>query len=150
MEQTRLTPWEPVAVATVERIEMDTLKNPFGVNLGLDTGFSSYATWAVNLSLWTAEGSYAYWRDAAREARREARSHPRVREQLWTEKEAARFRLAERMMKEVCEAAPLGEVRHDTRYSRAELYSDLLRMTLAEVEWLEVADKFLAIPEFPE
>jgi hypothetical protein len=125
----------------MERINMTKANHILKYERDVWTGYTNYETWAVSLWLWTRQEALEYWREAAREARRFALRYPQVREQLRTEEDVARSRLADQMMWEVCGEAPIAE---------DSLSSDLLRWALAEVEWLEVADEFLAIPEPPE
>lgn len=97
-------------------------------------GYANYETWAVALWLDNEEGTSRYWREAAREEKREAPKCWQVRENVWQAERAATYRLADRIKEEVTEEAPeLGPC----------LYSDLLNAALSSVEWQEVAEVFL-------
>ncbi len=97
-------------------------------------GYANYETWNVALWLSNDERTYRYWRGAAEEEKREAATCRQVREGIWSEEEAPKYRLAERLKEEVEGEAPELE---------PSLYSDLLNAALSEVDWHEVADGFL-------
>lgn len=97
-------------------------------------GYANYETWNVVLWLENDEGTSRYWRGAAEEERREAATCGQVREGLWSEEEAPKYRLADRLKEEVEEGAP---------ELVPSLYSDFLNAALSEVDWYEVAEAFL-------
>lgn len=97
-------------------------------------GYRNYETWNVALWLGNDEGTSRYWREAAAEERREAATCVQVREGIWSEEEAPKYRLSERLKQEVEEGTPELE---------PSLYSDLLWAALSEVDWHEVAETFL-------
>jgi len=118
------------------KMELELL-NVLGVDKGVATEFTNSATWAVALWLGAGEEAFGYWREAAREEKRATRARSGGPVKPRAEGDPARLRLAARLMAEVAAGAPIAE---------AGLYSDLLRLTLADVDWLQVADRFLALP----
>jgi hypothetical protein len=102
-------------------------------------GWTNYETWVVSLWLDNDQGSYEYWREQAREKRREAPECRQVRDEIWSKAQAEKFTLADQLKDEIEEASPLVE---------ASLYSDLLSAALSEVNWQEIAGSMLeALPE---
>ncbi len=97
-------------------------------------GWKNYETWCVHLWLANDQGTYRYWRDAARQHRREAPVCSNVEEGIWSVEQATRFNLADQLRSELEEASPLGV---------ASMFSDLLTAALSEVDWHEIADAFL-------
>jgi len=97
-------------------------------------GWKNYETWCVHLWLANEEGTYRYWRDAARQHRREAPGCSNVKEGIWSVEQATRFNLADQLRSELEEASPL---------EAASMFSDLLTAALSEVDWHEIADAFL-------
>lgn len=98
-------------------------------------GWTNYETWAVALWIDSERASYECWRQAAAQARREAPTCRQVADGIWSEENAARFLLADWLKEDITDAAPLTE---------ANVYSDLLNAALAEVNWQEIADHWLA------
>ncbi len=97
-------------------------------------GWKNYETWCVHLWLTNEEATYWYWRDAARQNRREAPSCANVTGGIWSVEQATRFNLADQLRSELEEASPL---------EAASMFSDLLTAALSEVDWHEIADAFL-------
>lgn len=98
-------------------------------------GWSNYETWLVSLWLDNEQPSYRFWREEAARCRRGAPHCSQVREGTWTVEEAARFNLADRLKEQVTDDSPLRE---------PSMYSDLLGAALAEVDWDEVAERWLS------
>lgn len=97
-------------------------------------GWANYETWACKLWIDNEQASYLYRANAARDAFAEAKTCPQVGRGLWTEDEAPRILLADRLKREITDAAPdLG----------ASLYSDLLLAAISEIDWCEIADALL-------
>src|SRR5262249_35072172 len=84
-------------------------------------GWTNYATWAMKLGLGNAEQSHRFWAYIAR--------------QYCGRKGGAR-QLARRLKDELTETARLDELSADR---------DLVRASLAEVNWLEIAESYLGI-----
>ena len=70
-------------------------------------GWKNYETWCVHLWLTNEEATYRYWRDAARQHRREAPSCANVTGGIWSVEQATRFNLADQLRSELEEASPL-------------------------------------------
>ena len=92
---------------------------------GKYNGWRNYETWVVLLWIDNERGTYGYWRDAAREALRDAEPTPPL-----TRREMAHPALAARLQDEVEVSAPC---------PGAGPYADLLDAALAEVDWHELA-----------
>jgi hypothetical protein len=92
-------------------------------------GWKNYETWVVMLWIDNERGTYGHWRDAAREALRDAEPTPPL-----TRRESAHFALAARLQDETEESAPCLD---------AGPYADLLNAALAEVDWHEIAAALL-------
>lgn len=99
-------------------------------------GWTNYETWATALWLDNDAGSHEYWRELARECRDAAGDAPQVHDEIWTEEQAARYELADRIKQEVTEGTPVT--------AEASLYADLLGAALSEVNWNEIAENWLA------
>lgn len=97
-------------------------------------GWTNYETWAVALWLDNDEGSQDYWREAARDAWRGAPTSKQVLEWKFSQPDAARIELAERLKEEVEEGVPLLD---------ANLYADLLGAALSSVNWHEIARHYV-------
>ncbi len=97
-------------------------------------GWANYETWACKLWMDNEQASYLSWADAAREAVDDASVVLQVRRGLWTHDEAPRILLADRLKREITDAAPdLGN----------SLYADLLQSGISEIDWYEIADALL-------
>lgn len=97
-------------------------------------GWKNYEGWVTKLWLDNDEGTYLYWREATSAAAEEAATCSQVLRGAWTAEEAARIILADRLKREIYDAAPdLG----------ASLFADLLNAALSEVDWYEIADSLL-------
>ncbi len=91
-------------------------------------GWSNYSTWLTALWVANEEPSYRYWREVADECRVQAEG---------VEGEAAAL-LADRLKQEHDDAA------HERLGGRADVFTDLLSSTLADVAWLEMAEHILS------
>jgi hypothetical protein len=98
-------------------------------------GWTNYETWSTALWLDNDCATQCYWREATLECKASAPSAEQVAKGYWTIEEAARFTLADRLKEEVTEHSLISE---------ASLYADLLSAALQEVNWLEIADHYLA------
>lgn len=98
-------------------------------------GWSNYETWAVSLWLDNEQSSYLYWREQAARHRQEAPTASDFRRGILTEEQEARYNLAKQLKEEVTDASPLCD---------ASMYADLLGAALSEVDWMEIADHWLA------
>jgi hypothetical protein len=102
-------------------------------------GWATYETWLVGLWLDNDQGSYEYWREQAQEQWKSAPTCKQVLQGYWTAAEAAKFNLADQIKEEIADASPLTE---------ADMFCDLLNAAFSEVNWQEVAEKYLE--EFEE
>ena len=87
-------------------------------------GHANYETWATCLWLDNDEGSYRHWRETARDI---LRRQPPSEEGL----HQARIAFAKELQESVTDAAPL---------DAANLYTDLLRAAISEIDWFEIAE----------
>jgi len=84
-------------------------------------GYKNYETWATYLWLTNDEATYFYWRERAYELLRNPRQ--------------AAYDLAHELREAVCEDTPL--------IGEANLYSDLLGTAVQEIDFYELAERFL-------
>jgi len=100
-------------------------------------GWTNYETWAVNLWLSNDEGSWTYWRQVACEHIEAHREDRQVLDGIYSPREAVAYALADTLKDELKdgEANPLAE--------GGSMYADLLRASLEEVNWQEVAEALL-------
>jgi hypothetical protein len=91
-------------------------------------GWSNYETWCVNLWLTNDEASERHWRGIAEELKGEPSLN-----RHWTDEEYRTFTLSDQLKEEITDSMP--EV--------PGMWSDLLRSSLEEVDWHEIADAFL-------
>jgi hypothetical protein len=96
-------------------------------------GSANYETWCVSLWLNNDISSYRHWKEEAKRALEKAPGSFRVKEWGETATHAARCLLAEQ----------LSEALFADLHETPDLYTDLLRSALSEVDWFEVADGFL-------
>jgi hypothetical protein len=94
-------------------------------------GFANYETWLVALWLGNEYETYRRWQCISRDEWVNAR---RQEPGQTVPRELAASAVANRLKDEVEDASPL---------TAASLYSDLLRATLSEVDWYEVAENLL-------
>ena len=99
-------------------------------------GWSSYESWCLHVWLTGDENTYSYCLDLARDCVEEAGCCSQVRDGIWTEEQARRFLLADRLKSHIDDQNPLNE--------NASLFSDLAGAALDEVDWTEVADALLS------
>lgn len=97
-------------------------------------GWTNYETWTVSLWLDNEEGTYRLWRERTARFRAEAPSMAQVRERVWTTEEAVKYALADELKAEISLGSPLQE---------PGMYSDLLAAALSEVNWQEIAERWL-------
>lgn len=97
-------------------------------------GWRNYETWAAALWLHNERVTYDYWRDVARQWQRHAVASDEVRQGTWTPHEMAQSKLADQLREEFEAAAPL---------DGPDVYADLLRGALSEVDWSEMASSLL-------
>jgi hypothetical protein len=83
------------------------------------------------VALWidNERGSHEYWREVAQECLADAPNAEQFTGGVWTEEQAARYNLADRLKDEITEGAP--EV--------GGMYGDLLGAALDDVNWDEIA-----------
>ena len=98
-------------------------------------GWFNYETWLVALWLDNDEGSQLYWREATEEAWNMAADSMPMKEWSLSRRHTARHMLAERLKIELEEGNPV---------QTTDLYGDLMNAALAAVDWLEIADHYLA------
>ncbi len=99
-------------------------------------GWTNYETWAVGLWIDNEQGSHTHWREQASQHFEEAAEEETPHESLWSQRSAARSKLAEQVQEEFEEASPLAD--------QASVYSDLLNAALGDVDWHAIADHLLA------
>jgi hypothetical protein len=97
--------------------------------------WANYETRCVHMGLSSDGVTYRYWREQARRHREEAPRCAQVERGVWTAEQAIRFNLADQLR---------DEVEHDGGCSSSSLYGDLLLAALSRVDWVEVAEAFLA------
>jgi len=98
-------------------------------------GWTNYETWTVSLWLDNEEPTYRYWREVAAECRHEVGDSTQVCDGDCTVEEAASFMLAQKLRREITGASPL---------QNPSMYGDLLLAALNEVNWEEIALKWLS------
>lgn len=99
-------------------------------------GWSNYETWCVNLWLTNEQSGQLYWQEQARTARALAPESEQVKDGIWTEEQAARFSLADKLKNEIEEGNPLVD--------SASMWSDLLQSALDNVDWSEIAGNMIS------
>lgn len=98
-------------------------------------GWTNYETWVTSLWIDNDYGLYSKIERTATEHAKTAKDDENVKKGIWTECEAAKFRLADDIKEKIEEANPLAE--------KANLYSDILSANLKEVNWNEIAANHL-------
>lgn len=83
-------------------------------------GWTNYETWVVRLWLDNEEPSYRFWTEEARR---------------WKGQELANVHLANQLEEDLTDASPV---------QGASVYADLMNAALNEVNWLEIAESYLA------
>ena len=97
-------------------------------------GWENYETWAVALWLSNERSSYVYWRRQAETSIQNAPHVHQVKAGIWTESQAACYRLADQLCEAIQSASPIEE---------PTLYSDLLAAAFGEVDWHEIAQSLI-------
>ena len=98
-------------------------------------GWTNYETWVTALWLDNDYATHCYWREVTEECQAAAPATEPVQQGVWTVEEAARLTLSNRLKEEVTDGSPV---------VTASLYADLLGAALQEVNWLEIAEHYLA------
>ncbi len=93
-------------------------------------GWSNYETWVVNLWLGNDEGSYETCRSLAERCFEEATA-----DEVLSRKERACYQLANELKQMIIDGNPLA--------SDASVYLDLLKASIGEVNWREIANGLL-------
>lgn len=97
-------------------------------------GWTNYETWTVSLWLDNEETTYRRWREKAALCRLQAAEAAQVREGVWSTEEAAKLTLADQLKAQITLESPLQE---------PGMYGDLLSAALSEVNWQEIAERWL-------
>ena len=98
-------------------------------------GWTNYETWVT--ALWI-DNEYETYKEAVRmgaDAAKNAKDDENVKSGIWTECEAAKFRLADQLKDQIEDRNPL--------IDQANVYTDILGANLQEVDWHEVAAHYL-------
>lgn len=98
-------------------------------------GWTNYETWATALHI---DNEYEIYQEAIRmgkESVKNAKKDENVKEGIWTECEAAKFRLADKLKDKIEDENPLIE---DVSF-----YGDILGANLKEIDWHEIAEHYL-------
>lgn len=98
-------------------------------------GWTNYETWCMNLWLSNEEPSYRYWLEAAEQAAKDAPNSNEVKQGILRPDASAVRALADQMCEEIHSAEKLKD---------SDFCTDLLLAALAEVDWEEIAQSFLA------
>ncbi len=98
-------------------------------------GYTNRATWTVGLMLMNDQGLYLFCHRLRHEACSEAEHCPQVIDGTWTEPNAQRYLLADRLKKFVDELNPIR--------NRPSAFADLLSDALEDVNFDELAETFL-------
>lgn len=110
-------------------------------------GWKNYETWNVALWMDNEQGTQEYWREIAQECWEDAKDDENVHKGIWNRKEAATYRLADRMKDEHIDAKD--QMLEEADQS-ATMWADLLGAALSEVDWNEIAENILEIDELDE
>ena len=97
--------------------------------------WTNHATWAVAIWLDSDRDRHLYWCAQSRKCREDAPRAEAVLQGVTPAEEAAKYFLSEQLREEIAEDAP-GVFKG--------AYSELLKAALAEVNWDEIADHYLA------
>jgi hypothetical protein len=97
-------------------------------------GWTNYETWAIAIWLDSDQATYSSWCEQARQHRENAPRCQQVIDDTWSEKDAAKYNLADQLKEEITGDAP-DELKG--------AYSDLLNAALGEVNWDEIAAHYL-------
>lgn len=93
-------------------------------------GWSNYETWVVNLWLGNDEGSYETCRSLAERCFEDATA-----DEVLSRKERACYQLANELKEMIEDGNPVA--------SEVSVYSDLLKASISEVNWREIANGLL-------
>jgi len=97
-------------------------------------GWHNYETWCVNLWLTNDQGTDEFWREQAQEMFQRATSKHSAN---FTPSEQDRFDLADSLKDS------LEDEENCPALAQANVYCDLIRAALSEVNWAEIANAFL-------
>ena len=98
-------------------------------------GWANYETWVTALHI---DNEYETNKEAHRmgaESAKNAKDDENVKKGIWTECEAAKFRLADQLKDQIEDGDPLIE--------KASVYHDILGANLQEIDWHELAAHYL-------
>lgn len=112
-------------------------------------GWANYPTWCVNLWLSNDEGLYRMTLDAVHDEYDDAPECINVRDGIWTLEQARRFNTADRLREMVEElGTEVDNFQGGTESGQLVGFgADLFGWALAQVDWTEIADAWLAIEQ---
>ena len=98
-------------------------------------GYTNHATWAACEWLYNDHETYLFCRRLTRKARLDAEDCEQVAEGIWTEADASRYLLADRLKEYLAELNPL--------QNQPSVFSNLMTSALDDVNYRELAETFL-------
>lgn len=102
---------------------------------GKYNGWTNYETWCVSLWLGNTEAQYRDMQRLARTAWQDAPRSTEMKTWNWSREEAARCHLAKALRT---------YIENENPSATSSLFTDLTNAALAEVNWPEIADEYLA------